>query len=128
MRLHGHIVAGTVLLATAAFSQATAPVQYLSIRPDAMLTSKVVGLDVYNQGDEKIGEIADVVIEHGALQGYVLSVGGFLGMGERYVAVQPSSVSIKYDEPANKWRASANATKDQLKAAPEFKYHSRWKG
>jgi sporulation protein YlmC with PRC-barrel domain len=128
MRLHGYIVAGTTLLATAAFGQATAPVQYLSIKPDSMLTSKLVGVDVYNQKNEKIGEIADVVIERGSLEGYVLSIGGFLGMGERYVAVQPSSVSIKYDESANQWRATANASKDQLKSAPEFKYHSKWKG
>jgi sporulation protein YlmC with PRC-barrel domain len=126
MRRHGFIVMGATLLATAAFGQATAPVQYLSIKPDSMLTSKLVGVDVYNQKNEKIGEIADVVIERGSLEGYVLSVGGFLGMGERYVAVQPSSVSIKFDESASKWRATANASKEQLKAAPEFKYHSRW--
>lgn len=124
---YGAVVAVT-LLTTAAWSQATAPVQYLSVHPDAVFSSNVVGLDVYNLKNEKIGDIADVVLEHGALEGYVLSVGGFLGVGERYVAVQPSSISIKYDESGKKWRATANATKDQLKAAPEFKYHSKWKG
>ena len=52
----------------------------------------------------------------------ILSVGGFLGMGERYVAVSPSSVNIRYDSKNDKWLASMNTTKEALKAAPEFKY------
>lgn len=127
MRPHGLILAGTILFAGAAWSQATAPVQYLSVKPDAMMSRNLVGLDVYNQNNENVGEIADVVIDQGNVQGYVLSVGGFLGMGERYVAVQPSSLSINYDESAKKWKATANTTKDQLRAAPEFKYHSKWR-
>lgn len=127
-RSRGVIVAGAMVLFTsAAWSQATAPVQYLSVTPESVLTSNVVGVDVYNLNNEKIGEIADIVIQHGQLDGYVLSVGGFLGIAERYVAVQPASLSLHYDESAKKWKAAANATKDQLKAAPEFKYHSRWK-
>jgi hypothetical protein len=52
----------------------------------------------------------------------ILSVGGFLGMGEHYVAVSPSSVNVRYDSKNDKWLASMNTTKDALKAAPEFKY------
>ena len=52
----------------------------------------------------------------------ILSVGGFLGMGEHYVAVSPSSVNVRYDQKNDKWLASMNTTKDALKAAPEFKY------
>jgi len=43
-------------------------------------------------------------------------------MGERYVAVSPSSVNVRYDAKADKWLASMNTTKDALKEAPEFKY------
>jgi len=43
-------------------------------------------------------------------------------MGERYVAVSPSSVSVRYDSKNDKWLASMNTTKDALKSAPEFKY------
>ena len=60
------------------------------------------------------------------IKGYILSVGGFLGMGERYVAVDPSSVAVKYDDNDKKWHANMNATSDQLKTAPEFKYSGRW--
>jgi hypothetical protein len=52
----------------------------------------------------------------------ILSVGGFLGVGEHYVAVSPSSVNVRYDSKNDKWLASMNTTKDALKAAPEFKY------
>ena len=52
----------------------------------------------------------------------MIGVGGFLGVGEHYVAVAPSSVNVKYDEKNNKWLATMNTTKDALKAAPEFKY------
>lgn len=128
MRTRGLILAGTILFTSAAWGQATAPVQYLSVKPDAVMTRNLVGLDVYNQKNENVGEIADVIIDKGNLSGYVLSVGGFLGMGERYVAVQPSSLTIDYDDSAKKWKATANTTKDELKSAPEFKYHSKWKG
>ncbi len=60
------------------------------------------------------------------VKGYVLSVGGFLGMGTHYVAVDTSSVAVKYDMSAKKWRANMDTTKDALKAAPEFKYEGEW--
>jgi hypothetical protein len=47
-------------------------------------------------------------------------------MGTRYVAVDPGSVNVQYDANAKKWRASMNATKDELKNAPEFKYQGQW--
>lgn len=130
MNRYAIAVVGTAIFAGAAWSQATAPVpsiQYMTVKPEAVLSSNVVGLEVYNGSNENIGKIADLVIDREALSGYVLSVGGFLGMGERYVAVQPSSVAITWDASGKKWKASANATKDQLKTAPEFKYEGKWK-
>ncbi|MEP9372353.1 PRC-barrel domain containing protein, partial [Mesorhizobium sp. KR1-2] len=55
------------------------------------------------------------------------SVGGFLGMGEHYVVVSPSALKIFYLENDKKWTATMNATKEELKSAPEFKYEGRWK-
>ena len=63
-----------------------------------MLTSNIVGLDIYNGRNDDIGKIQDVVFDKSdRVVGYVLSVGGFLGMGTHYVAVGPSAVSITYD-------------------------------
>ena len=100
---------------------------FIHVQSDDMLTSNVVGLDVFNGQNNDIGKIQDLVFDKSdKVVGYILSVGGFLGMGTHYVAVDPGSVSIKYD-PSNKvWRASMNATKNQLKSAPEFKYGGQW--
>ena len=94
---------------------------------DEMLSSNVVGLDIYNDHNDNIGKIQDLVINPSRqVTAYILSVGGFLGMGTHYVAVDPDSVNIKYDQNNKTWRAAMNATKDQLKNAPEFKYGGQW--
>ena len=50
--------------------------------------SKLVGLNVYNDNNEKIGDINDIILDKsGKVENVVLGVGGFLGMGEHYVAV-----------------------------------------
>ena len=67
-------------------------------------------------------EITDLAIKNHQVDALILSVGGFLGMGEHYVAVSPSSVNVRYDSKNDKWLASMNTTKEALKEAPEFKY------
>jgi PRC-barrel domain protein len=88
------------------------------------LSSKVVGLDVYNSANQNIGTIKDVAYNGGGVNGYIIGVGGFLGIGDHYVAVRPSAVKLSYDAKDKKWHASMDANADQLKAAPEFKYPS----
>jgi hypothetical protein len=88
------------------------------------LSSKVVGLDVYNNANQNIGTIKDVAYSGTSVNGYVIGVGGFLGMGDHYVAVRPSAVKLSYDAKDKKWHASMDANADQLKAAPEYKYPS----
>lgn len=101
--------------------------RFVTISGNDELTSKLVGLDVYNDKNQDIGQIKDVALNQGGrAEAYVLSVGGILGMGEHYVAVNPSQVKITYNDSDKKWHASMNATTDQLKAAPEFKYSGRW--
>jgi hypothetical protein len=88
------------------------------------LSSQVVGLDVYNNANQNIGTIKDVAYNGTSVNGYILGVGGFLGMGDHYVAVRPSAIKLSYDAKDKKWHASMDANADQLKAAPEFKYPS----
>src|ERR1700758_977199 len=123
------IAASAALLASPAFAQdskttgaAPAEAKFSTVSKDEMFSSKLKGLNVYNQKDESIGEITDLAIKNHEIDALILSVGGFLGMGERYVAVSPSSVNVHYDPKNDKWLASMNTTKDALKAAPEFKY------
>ena len=100
---------------------------YVSVPENNDLSSTVVGLDIYNNDNKDIGKIKDIALNpDGRTTAYVVSVGGFLGMGDHYVAVSPSAVSITYNSSDQKWHAKMNATADQLKAAPEFKYTGRW--
>jgi hypothetical protein len=100
---------------------------FVSVPNNDELSSKVVGLDIYNTSNQDIGQIKDIAMgQNGRSQAYIVSVGGFLGMGEHYVAVSPSAVKVSYNGSGKKWHASMNASADQLKAAPEFKYAGRW--
>jgi sporulation protein YlmC with PRC-barrel domain len=100
---------------------------FVQVQNTDMLSSNVVGLDIYNGQNDKIGKIQDIAFDASKqLTGYILSIGGFLGMGTHYVAVNPTAVNVSYDAQNKVWRASMNATKDQLKAAPEFKYGGQW--
>ncbi|KQO73291.1 MULTISPECIES: PRC-barrel domain-containing protein [unclassified Methylobacterium] len=102
-------------------------VKFAPVPQDAVLSYNLIGLNVVDGTNSNVGEIKDLVIEKGRLTGYIMSVGGFLGVGERYVVVDPSSVALTYDAGAKKWKASVNASKDALKAAPEFKYDGKFK-
>ena len=123
-------LAATTLLAGAAIAQTavtTTTETFVKAKPTDVLSNNLIGLNVTNQANETIGEIKDLILSQGDLSGYIVSVGGFLGLGERYVIVRPSAVKVSYTENDNKWHAVMNATKDQLKTAPEFKYEGRWK-
>lgn len=124
--------------------------------------SKLMGLDVYNESNEKLGDINELILDKtGKVAAVVIGVGGFLGMGEHDIAVSMDKLKF-VEEPvrtsstattttrdnaaapretttgaatsttttartgnANDWtpdHAVMNATKDQLKAMPQFKY------
>jgi hypothetical protein len=124
------ITASLALLATPVLAQsattttgmAPADAKFSTVAKDEMFSSKLKGLNITNQKDETVGEITDLAFKNDKIAALILSVGGFLGVGEHYVAVSPSSVNVKYDEKNSKWLATMNTTKDALKAAPEFKY------
>jgi hypothetical protein len=101
--------------------------KFESVPQDAVLSYNLIGLNITDAANNTVGEIKDLAIVHDKLVGYIISVGGFLGMGEHYVAVSPSSVALGYDADAKKWKAIIGATKDQLKSAPEFKYDGKFK-
>jgi sporulation protein YlmC with PRC-barrel domain len=83
-------------------------------------TSKVVGASVTNEAGETIGKIDDLIVTPNDKIPYaVISVGGFLGVGTRYVVVPYTSLDIR-----EKSMLLRGATKDSLKALPEFKYQS----
>jgi hypothetical protein len=93
-------------------------------------------VNVYNEANDKIGEISDLIISaQGELKGVVIEAGGFLGMGKHNVLVAMNSLKFsnkagktttgKTSETKREWypdRAVLNVTKDELKAMPQFKY------
>ncbi|MDB5565992.1 MAG: photosystem reaction center subunit [Tardiphaga sp.] len=160
---------GSAMLASAAFAQSpatttTAPAAAPVTASDSAYNgnwraSKVVGLSVYNDANEALGSINDLLTDKaGNIKAVVIGVGGFLGVGEHLVAVSYDKIKF-VNEPVvttsaaaggagtrplppsgmttgaapaapaaakpNPWypdHAVLGATKDQLKAMPEFKY------
>jgi sporulation protein YlmC with PRC-barrel domain len=80
--------------------------------------SKVIGAKVY-KGDAAIGQIEDVLItlDHATVTAVVLSVGGFLGMHEKLVAVPVNQIKVSSEA-----RFTTELTKEQLASAPAFDF------
>lgn len=115
-------VLATVMLAPA-WSQGVPQTMGLArVDPGTVATgyraSRIVGSDVFNGAGEEVGTVDDVIVSNdGKVPYVVLAVGGFLGMGQRLVVVGSSSLAIKDGKIV-----IADASREQLKALPEFKY------
>jgi hypothetical protein len=91
-------------------------------KPDQFLASKFRGTDVVGADNQKIGDVSDIVFDKsGKIEAYVVSVGGFLGMGAKEVAMAPTAFEVMkgQNNEADKLKVSVN--KDQLQQAAEFK-------
>ncbi|EJF86604.1 PRC-barrel domain-containing protein [Bartonella rattimassiliensis] len=99
-------------------------VHYVTPLETDFVASSLIGANVYNIEDENIGEVKDIILRENNIAGFVIAVGGFLGIGERYVIISPKTIQMTNDY--GKWRLITNATKDSLKDAPTFKYEGRW--
>jgi hypothetical protein len=118
-------------------------------KTDQWRASKLVGVDVYNNNNDKIGDIREVIVgKSGKADAVVIGVGGFLGIGQKDVAVaftdlkwsdQPvAGKTAKTPDNSNRSAASnpaastknrtypdhaiLNLSRDELKNAPDFKY------
>ncbi|WP_039759745.1 PRC-barrel domain-containing protein [Bartonella queenslandensis] len=99
-------------------------VRYVTPLETDFVASSLIGANVYNIEDENIGEVKDIILRENNIAGFVIAVGGFLGIGESYVVVSPETIQMTNDY--GKWKLITNATKDSLKNAPTFKYEGRW--
>jgi len=114
-------IAGSLLLASAAFAAedkatTTASPPATATQSSASSTSfqgdwrasKVVGLNVYNEKNENVGSINDLLMEkNGSIKAAVISVGGFLGMGARLVAVPFDKIKFSTEPVAYTGMAGA---------------------
>jgi sporulation protein YlmC with PRC-barrel domain len=87
-------------------------------------SSKLVGTSVYGPDDKSIGTIDDLIVdEKGAIKAAVIGVGGFLGVGQKDVAVPFESLQIKRKQNSSSIeKITVTYTKDQLSNAPKFAY------
>src|SRR4029078_13179468 len=62
---------------------------------DQWVASKFKGTDVLGPNNEKVGDVADVLFtKDGKVLAYIVGVGGFLGIGQKDVAIEPSSFQV----------------------------------
>jgi sporulation protein YlmC with PRC-barrel domain len=116
------LAAGALLASSAAFAVSAARADVMPTVPSNSLTvTDWYKQDVYDQSNTKIGQIMDVLVgQDGQVSALIVGVGGFLGAGEKDVAV--SFNTVKATKKDNKIYLTMNTTKDALKAAPGFKY------
>ena len=127
------MIAGT--LAQSANSGGNSPKFVASQSSDQWVFSKFKGTDVVGPNDESIGGVSDLLFDKsGKVLGIVVGVGGFLGIGQKNVAMDMSAFQIV---PASSGAPAANGrkddptsirlkvawTKDQVQQAPDFQYY-----
>jgi hypothetical protein len=118
------ILAATISAPVFAQGSATHVTGLVQVDPQVLTSgnraSKVVGSTVVNEANDTVGTVDDLIITPSEKVPYaVLSVGGFLGVGTKYVVVPYSSLQVK-----DRKMMLAGATKDSLKSLPAFKYSS----
>ncbi|HEX5507377.1 MAG TPA: PRC-barrel domain-containing protein [Pseudolabrys sp.] len=91
-------------------------------QPDQLLVSKFKGTDVLGSDGKSIGDVSDILFDKsGKIEAYVISVGGFLGVGSKSVAMPPSSFEVVPGQNGASPKLKTAMTKDQLKQAQNFK-------
>jgi sporulation protein YlmC with PRC-barrel domain len=87
---------------------APAPAQRAS--SDVWRASKLVGLNIYNDQNEKLGDISEILVDKsGKVDGVVIGVGGFLGMGQHDIKVDMAKLKF-VDEPVRTSSTSTTTT------------------
>ena len=95
-----------------------------SQKPDQWLASKFKGTDVLGSDNQKIGDVSDILFDKtGKVEAFVISVGGFLGVGAKEVALAPSSFDVVPGQNGSSDKLKISATKDQLQDAQNFAHY-----
>jgi hypothetical protein len=116
---------GSALAQTPTSPPAGAPA-FVSAQPAGEWSANVfIGEAVLNSEGERIGDINDLLFDpSGRITMAVIGVGGFLGVGEKNVAVPFSALTVS-DGPNGERLLKVPLTKDSLRQAPEFKFRER---
>ena len=97
--------------------------QFVSVQAtDQWLATKFKGTDVIGSNNEKIGDVTDLLIDqNGRIVAYIVGVGGFLGIGQKDVALAPVAFQVQPATDREELKLKLAMTRDELKNAPEFK-------
>jgi hypothetical protein len=116
------LTATAIVLATAGLAAAqTMPAPVMSSAPAGKTVTKYYKQSVYDPAQVKIGSVDDVIVsDSGQVTGFMVGVGGFLGAGEKDVAVPFTAVHAEMKD--GEWYLTLGATKDALKSAPGFTF------
>ena len=108
--------------APAAKSEGSGKMNFVSSqKPDQWLASKFKGTDVVGSDNEKIGDVSDILFDKsGKVDAFIISVGGFLGVGSKEVALAPGSFNVVPGQNGSPDKLKVSATKDQLTDAQNF--------
>lgn len=114
--------------ATTAELNVPAPSQQVAHDPVPSVTvigtrqgTSILGRQVRNRADERIGRIVDVIVDRtGQVRAAVIDFGGFLGVGNRKIAVDWDALNFAGDDDKRDV-VTIGLTRDQIKAAPEYK-------
>lgn len=87
--------------------------------PGSLYVSDLVGQSVYGTNDEKTGDINDILLDDaGNIEAVIIGVGGFIGLGEKDVAVTLDSLDIEVSDGS--YQISINASEKDLEEAPSY--------
>lgn len=114
--------AAIILLAATGFAVGqTMHAPIMTSPPQGKTVTKYYKQSVYDQAKDKIGTVDDVIVgDSGQITGLIIGVGGFLGAGEKDVAVPPDAVRAEMKDGA--WYLTLDTSKDALKSAPGFTF------
>ncbi len=94
---------------------------YVAAEAEYLTSEKLTGAKVYDANDEWIGDVSNLVLaEDGKITQAVVDVGGFLGMGEKPVALGMADVDILRAQAGEEVRVYLSKTKEELEAMPKF--------
>jgi sporulation protein YlmC with PRC-barrel domain len=94
--------------------------QAAEIGSQDLSAENLIGTAIYSPEDETVGEVGDVIFDQGgSIQAVIVDVGGFLGVGEKPVAIQFDALNVQKDTNGD-LRLMVNATQEQLENAPTY--------
>ncbi|MBS1302533.1 PRC-barrel domain-containing protein [Loktanella sp. SALINAS62] len=94
---------------------------YSQVMNEDITAEELTGATVYGSDNEEVGDISDIVIaDDGMIQQVIVDVGGFLGLGEKPVALEFADVTIMTQDDGDDLRVTIMQTEEELEEMPEY--------